>query len=264
MLSEKLLWRFLSGNKMWLGWKASGLPEVKSKLCYQQGPHTPAQPEVDHDSGGSVDIPSANLSFLQSVIDLLIRNWTNRNQLQFYKSMLYTGCLDLCSLGAYVACLVVLVERTMSPSRWHFHLKKDQIYRAWKQWLGPAWLLQIRPTGWLADFPGRQKKLGVLECHLERFRVSPWNLNSFLCHWTLFQLFRQNVADFVLQVVWEALIDLALHFYFVDLKISSKQFWRNLSFFWWLWAFTAFKPKVYSFYALTFSRFMLFYGPEIV
>jgi hypothetical protein len=69
----------------------------KSKRCYQQGqgPRTPALPEVDRDSGGSVDVPSVNLFFLQSVIDLLISHRTNCNQVQFHKSVLYTACLDL-------------------------------------------------------------------------------------------------------------------------------------------------------------------------
>jgi hypothetical protein len=50
--------------------------EGQSKRCYQQGLCTPAQPEVDRDSGGSIDGPSANLFFLQSVIDRLIRHRT--------------------------------------------------------------------------------------------------------------------------------------------------------------------------------------------
>ena len=102
-----------------------------------------------------------------------------------------------------------------------------------------AQLLVNQACGLDGSFSGQPKKLGVLECHLESFRVSPWNFNSFLSHWTLFQWFCQNIGVFV--PVWEVLIDFALDFHFVDLEISSEPFWKNLcAFFWWLWAFTAF------------------------
>jgi hypothetical protein len=54
--------------------------------------------------------------------------------------------------------------------------------------------------------------------------------------------------------VWAGLTLLALHFHFVDLKISSEWFWWNLwTFYWSLWAFTAFELVSFQFHALAFS-----------
>ncbi len=54
--------------------------------------------------------------------------------MQLCISMCSIGCLDLFCLGTLVELLAVL-NQIMSQYSLHFLLKKNQIHRAWKQWL---------------------------------------------------------------------------------------------------------------------------------
>jgi hypothetical protein len=67
--------------------------------------------------------------FSSSVINRLIRHRINRNQVQFYKSMLYIRCVDPFCLGALVELQAVL-DQKKSLFRRRFLPKRDQIHHA--------------------------------------------------------------------------------------------------------------------------------------